>query len=230
MKKLEVSKNDLEYNLSEINNIIDGKNTNIIAVVKANGMGLDLVKYSKFLIEKGIKILAVANIYEAIKLREANIKEEILMLTPVSLKNELKELIQNDITITIGSYEELQLSEEICKELDKKTNAHIKIDTGFGRYGFLYNEKEIIVETLKRSNLVNICGIYTHFSNAIDEKCTRLQFDRFISVINYVEKNGYSIPNKHCSASTAFLKYPDMRLDSVRLRINNTRKNTTRKK
>lgn len=225
MKKLEISKKDLEYNLAEINNIINGNNVQIIAVVKANGMGLDLVKYSKFLVQNGIKILGVANIYEAIKLREANIKEEILMLSPVSLKNELKLLVENDITVTIGSYEEIKLLEEICENLGKNAKSHIKIDTGFGRYGFLYTDKEIILETFKFANKVNICGIFTHFSNAINEEDTKLQFNRFMDIVEFLENNGYYIENKHCSASTAFLKYPQMMLDSVRLRFCNSRKN-----
>lgn len=56
MKKLEVSKEDLKHNLNLIKNRLAGK-SEIIAVVKANGMGLDLVEYSNFLISEGIKYL-----------------------------------------------------------------------------------------------------------------------------------------------------------------------------
>ena len=133
MKKLEINKKDIEYNLNEIKKRIEGKNVNIIAVVKANGMGLDLVKYSKFLVESGINTLAVANFDEAIDLRLADINEEILMLSPIITKNELQELIEKDITLTIGSFEEFEMIENICSKIDKKAKAHIKIDTGFGR-------------------------------------------------------------------------------------------------
>ena len=59
MKKLEINKNDLKNNIEIIKNIDD--NIKIIAVVKANGMGLGLVEYSKTLLENGIESLAVAN-------------------------------------------------------------------------------------------------------------------------------------------------------------------------
>lgn len=225
MKKLEISKKDLEHNLNEIKNVINDRNVKIIAVVKANGVGLDLIKYSKFLIQNGIKYLAVACTNEAIKLRQSGIKEEILMMSPISNKTELKELVENDIIVTIDSYEQIETIEEISDELGKNANAHIKIDTGFGRYGFLYTEKEIILETLKRANKVKICGIFTHFSSPRDEKYTRLQFNRFLDIIKFLEKNNYYIETKHCSESTAFLKYPDMMLDAVRLRFCNSRKN-----
>ena len=228
MKKLEISKSDLKYNLDSIKNILEetGSNTQIIAVVKANGMGLDLIQYSKFLIENGIEILAVANVEEAIELRKSGIKAEILMLTPISLKKELQILTINDITITIGSYNEFELAEEIAKSLNKSINAHIKIDTGFGRYGFLDSEKEIVLECFKKATNVKIKGMYTHFSNAIDEKYTKEQYNKFINVVNYIKENDYNIDLLHCSASTAFLKYPDMRLNCIRIRFCNSRKNT----
>lgn len=86
MKKVEINKSDLEKNIEiikKIANIDNEKKTEIIAVVKANGMGLGLVEYSKFLINNGINILAVAVTEEAIALRKANIENDILMLSPV---------------------------------------------------------------------------------------------------------------------------------------------------
>ena len=70
MKKLEVSVNDLKYNLNLIKNYAKENGAGVIAVVKANGMGLDLIKYSEFLVNNGIKILAVATVDEAIILRK----------------------------------------------------------------------------------------------------------------------------------------------------------------
>lgn len=127
-------------------------------------MGLGLEEYSKFLVENGIKTLAVANYEEAITLRNIGIESEILMLTPIVLKKELQLLIENDITITLGSFEEFELVENLAKENNKKINAHIKIDTGFGRYGFLSTEKEIILEVFKKCENINITrNVYAFF-------------------------------------------------------------------
>ena len=68
------------------------------------------------------------------------------MLTPIIVKKELQLLIENDITVTLGSFEEFELAEQVAKENNKIVNAHLKIDTGFGRYGFLSENKEIILE------------------------------------------------------------------------------------
>ena len=72
--------------------------------------------------------------------------------------------------------------------------------------------------------------MFTHFSNAISKKDTDIQFNRFNEVVNYLEKNNYSVNLKHVCASTSFLKYPNMMLDAVRLRLNYSRKNFSRKR
>ena len=220
MKVLEINKEDLKYNIEKVKEIIRENSENevkLIAVVKGNGMGLDLVQYSKFLIQNGITCLAVANINEAISLRKANIKEEILMLTPISDKNNLQILIKNDITLTVQSLYELKIIEELLEDLKLKAKAHIKIDTGMGRYGFLYTEKKEILNIYRNCKILSLEGIYTHFSNAKDEKWTNIQFNRFLEVISYLKDNNINPGLSHCSSSTAFLKYKYMNLNAVRL-------------
>ncbi len=219
MKKLEISKELLKDN---INTIIckakeDANPPQIIAVVKLNGMGLGLLQVSKFLLENGIDYLAVANAEEALALRKANIDCKILLLTPVVEKDVLKELIKNDIILTIGSEYEINLINSIYYELNIKTiKAHIKVDTGFGRYGFLYTAKEQIKNSFNYKN-IEIQGIYTHFSKTMDEKWTNTQFSRFTEVIQYLKENNINPGLKHCCNSTAFFLYPKMHLDAVRI-------------
>jgi alanine racemase len=216
VKVLEINQNDLKYNLEQINNYIDTSKTKIIAVVKANGMGLDLVKYSKFLIENGIEILAVANAFEAVELRKAGITSEILMLSEVYSEEEIEILIDNTITLTIGSLDEKNKIQEIAKSKEKCVQAHVKIDTGFARFGFIYNDESKILEAVKSSDNLKITGVYTHFSKPIDSKWTHIQFERFKAIIPKIkEVNEEAF--FHCSSSTAMILYPEMNLDAVRL-------------
>lgn len=223
MKKLEISKEDLKYNLRCLKKMVDdrgkddnGKKPEIIAVVKANGVGLDLVQISKFLVKNGIKYLAVATIEELVKLREEKIDAEILMLSPTSVEKEIETLIDNKAIITIGSLEELQKVEEILEKKDTEINAHIKIDTGLGRYGFLYDNDEII-DCFEKAKRVHITGTYTHFSKPIDEKWTRTQFDRFLDVVAGIREFGFDPGMLHIASSTAVIKYKDMYLNAVRV-------------
>lgn len=88
-----------------------------------------------------------------------------------------------------------------------------------GRIGFL-PEDGAIDEIINISKLPNIYieGIFTHFATA-DEKdkaYTRLQFERFSTVVDKLEKKGLSIPIKHVSNSAAIIELPEYELDMVR--------------
>ena len=219
MKVVEIDKNNFKNNIEVIKKITqESPNTKIYAVVKGNGGGLDIVKYSKFLIENGITSLAVATYEECLKLRNAEIKEEILMLSPVSIEEEMRQLVEKNIILTIGDYEELELLKKVSKDLNvEKCKAHLKIDTGFGRYGILYSNIEEIIKVLENAENIEIEGMFSHFSKAIDEKMTKVQFERFINVVKAVEEKNLRPKILHISSSTAFLKYPEMRLDAVRI-------------
>ncbi len=226
MKALVVEKELLKHNIRKIKEIAektgrceDNKPLKLIAVVKGNGYGLGLIEYSKFLIENGINILAVSTVEEAIELRKKGIQKNILMLSATSIKREIELLIENDITLTIDSEEEIKIIEEEALRQKKKVKAHIKIDTGFGRYGFLYCNKEKIVESLKNLKNIQIEGTFSHFSIAFYEKSkfSDEQFKRFIDVIEYLKENKIETGMLHICNSSGFLRFTNMRLSASRI-------------
>mgnify|MGYP004679917913 CR=1 FL=1 len=166
----------------------------------------------------GIEIFAVATIEEALELRKNGIKEEILLLSSTCLKEEVQCLIENNITLTIGSVESAKIANEIASEKNKKIKAHLKIDTGFGRYGFVYTEKDDILKTIKQNSNIEFEGIFTHFSIAFyDDKITKEQFKKFMNVVKFLEENNIKFKLKHACNSSAFVKFPEMHLDAVRV-------------
>lgn len=225
MKALVIEKKDLVHNIekikkyAEINGPDDnGKKVKIIAVVKGNGYGLGLIEFTKLLIDNGISFFAVATIEEALQLREAGIKEDILMLSSTAIKEDVKKLVDNRIILTIGSKEDIQVAEEVSKENNTKIRAHLKIDTGFGRYGFVYSDRDSMIEALKELKNIEIEGTFSHFSvSFFNDKYTKLQFDRFINVIEVLKMNDIKTGILHICNSSAFIKFSNMHLNAVRV-------------
>ncbi len=220
MAKLIIEKEDLRHNIDKIKSYIcsNENKTKIIAVVKGNSYGLGLIEYTKFLIDNGISFFAVSTIEEAIKLRENGIEEKILMLSSTAIESDVELLINNNIIITIGSKEDIEIAEKIGSKLNKKVQVHLKIDTGFGRYGFIYQEKEKLLKMFKGLKCINIQGTYSHYSNSYyDDKYTEEQFNRFIETTKYLKENSVELGILHICNSSAALKFKEQHLDAVRI-------------
>lgn len=225
MSTLVIEREDLRHNIEQIKKYAsksgkddNGNEVKIIAVVKGNGYGLGIVEYTKVLIDNGISFFAVSTIDEALKLRKAGVKEDILMLSSTAIKKDVKTLIDNNIIVTIGSKEDVEVLNELSEEENRQIRAHLKIDTGFGRYGFVYNRRDEMIESIKTLNNVKIEGTFTHFSiSFLDDKYTKIQFDRFINVVEVLKMNNIETGMLHVCNSSAFLKFPNMHLNAVRV-------------
>lgn len=190
----------------------------VYGVIKGNGYGLGLIPLAKFLWAHGVTRFAVTEISEIRALREADFSQaEILMLRETQLSEELESLLELDAVATVGSPETAGAMEAAAKAAGKKFPCHVKLDTGMGRYGFFPEDTDAIAAVYRRESL-DVQGIYTHFHSAFSsEKDTKAQFAAFRSALSALENMGIAPGIRHCCNSSAFLKYPEMHLDAVRL-------------
>ncbi|MCI8964764.1 MAG: alanine racemase [Clostridia bacterium] len=221
MKVLEINKEDLIYNINKIKAHIENNNnvSKIIGVVKGNGYGLGIMEIANILVENEINILAVSSIEEAIELKEAEIDADILLLGATAEKSELLKMIENNIIITVSSFNDIDTLEEMYEENGFEIRAHIKIDTGFNRYGFKIEELKELSERLQKLDYLKIEGTFSHFSYAYykNDKFVNKQFKTFKEGINILNENNIDTGMLHICNTSAFVKHPEMHLDAVRI-------------
>lgn len=194
--------------------------TKVIAVVKGNAYGLDLIYYSKYLIEQGITSLAVTDLQDALALREAGITCEIINLSPVYDENEIRASLQNNIVISITSRSCGMAAEQAAAAMElSNACAHIAIDTGLGRHGFLHDQVDEIAATVEGMTHIKVTGIFSHFCSSAYKKDpnTKPQLERFNALCDALKQRNIDVGCRHISATCAFLRYPEARLDAVRV-------------
>jgi alanine racemase len=211
-----VSRQDLLGNVHKLKEIAGDKP--VYGVIKGNGYGLGLIPMAEALREGGIDRFAVTELSEVRALREHGFEtEEILMLRATCLHEELSELLALGATATVGSLACAEAMEQAAKEAGTVFPCHIKIDTGMGRYGFFPEETQEISQVYALPHL-QPTGIYTHFHSAFcNEQETRQQFSAFQKVCDTLTDQGLKIGLRHCCNSSAFLQYPEMHMDAVRV-------------
>ena len=212
----EINLDNLINNIKEIKR--QSKNSEVIGVVKANAYGHGAAQVSKTLLENGINKLAVANIIEAIELRDNNIKAPIMLLG-ISENYAIDSIINYEVEPTISSLNFAKELNNRAISLNKIVNVHIAIDSGMGRIGFRNTEADIndIIEISKLSNL-NIESIFSHFSTAdsIDKSYSDYQIEVYNNIMSAIEERGLKINKKNLSNSAAIIDLQKSHYDYVR--------------
>ena len=212
----EVNLDAIAQNVKNIKKLI-GEKKELMAVVKGNAYGHDILEVSPVVLENGATRLAVARLEEAIFLRKAGITVPILVLG-LTLKEQAEFLVSYDITPAVCEFEMIEKLSESAVQMNKITKIHLKVDTGMGRIGIFPYDVLRFIKRIKALKNVEIEGIFTHFSVA-DEKdkfYTEEQFRKFIEILTILEKEGIKIPIKHVGNSATLLDLPHMWLDMVR--------------
>lgn len=191
----------------------------IIAVIKSNAYGHGLLEFASLLLEQGVGTLAVVEHSDAIDLRNAGFTCEIINLSPVYAKPEIEEALKNDIVLTITTVRCGEITNEVALASGIKAKVHLCIDTGLGRHGFPADDVNAIEKLIKSMSMVQITGIYSHFSTAAYKKDTNTdkQFKLFTELCNKLTGHGIEIGCRHIAATSAFLRYPETRLDAIRV-------------
>ena len=216
MKAYIVEKDAILHNLDVLKN--KAGDTPIWAVLKGNGYGLGVKPMAELCWEKEIRRFAVTEVAEAQTIRELYPEAKILMLRPTMDPQELARILDLDVIATIGSTEDAAALNALAAQRDLVAEVHVKVDTGMGRYGFLPEEQEKILSVYRYNDHLAVSGIYTHFHTAFGKaKITAAQEEAFQALVQAITDAGIETGERHCCNSAAFLRWPQMKLEGVRL-------------
>jgi len=213
---VEINLDAIAQNVKNIKKLI-GERSELMAVVKGNAFGHDILEVPSVVLNNGATRLAVARLEEGISLRKAGITVPILVLG-LTLKEQAKLLILYNIIPAVCDFEMIERLSKSAVKMNRIARVHLKIDTGMGRLGILSEDALSFIKKLMHLNNIEIEGIFTHFSVADerDKTYTENQFKKFTEVLNILEREGIKIPIKHVGNSATLLDLPHMWLDMVR--------------
>jgi len=139
-----------------------------VAVVKADAYGHGLPQVAARLMHAGADLLAVANIAEAMTIRELSADWPVLLLSPV-LPEEDRYLAEFDLAATVSSPEEVQRFDQAGREAGRPIAVHLKIDTGMGRLGVWHTGTRAVYDAIRAAPGLRLAGVFTHFSSADED-------------------------------------------------------------
>lgn len=210
---LEVSRFALRQNAAAVCETVG---VPVIGVVKCSGYGVTINEAAAAWRAAGVTMFGVSRPEEALELRRCGFREDILLLSPVADSQTLAEMVENNVTLTVSGYENANFYAESAAQ--KPIRVHIAVDSGMGRFGVHWTDAEQAKAIYGLSGL-SFEGIFSHFSSSFEGKYsnTRLQLERFLCMTQKLKHGGYQLGMRHIANSCAALRFPETRLDAVRI-------------
>jgi alanine racemase len=193
----------------------------LCAVVKANGYGHGAAPVGRAALEAGADWLAVAQVDEAVVLRDAGIEAPVLLLSEPRF-DEIGDALDTRARLTVYSPSVIAAIAKAARRRDAgPVPVHVKVDTGMRRVGL---EPEDAVETIAavvaRPEL-RLEGVLTHLpvADEPDNPFTDEQLVRFRAVLDEIKAAGIDPGLVHMANSAGAIAHPATRFDLVRCGI-----------
>lgn len=214
---IELNMKNLAHNIEQLQSVLsDG--CEIMPAIKANAYGHGAVLIGTALQKVGINDFCVATVNEAVELRKAGIKGQILILGYTS-PYQFEELHRYSLTQTIVDLDYAKM----LNDCGYQVCAHVGIDTGMHRLGIDSEDMESILYVWRLIN-IKITGVFSHLcvsdgSSEEDKEYTLKQVEKFHSVINNLHQSGINDFKTHIQGSYGALNYPELQFDYARIGI-----------
>jgi alanine racemase len=192
----------------------------VMAVVKADGYGHGLLPSARAAARGGATWLGVAQLSEAMALRDSGIHLPVLSWLHVP-GSDFAAAIAADVDLSVSALWSLAEVADAAMTLGRTARIHLKVDTGLGRNGAFGEDWPILLHAarpLEAEGVVRIVGVWTHFVYADEptHPTVRSQQERFAAAVGEAERAGCGLEVRHIANSAATLTIPGAAFDLVR--------------
>ncbi len=177
---------------------------------------------SRALSRMGVEMFGVTCSQEGIELREAGIREPILLLGGF-WEGEEQRILKYKLTPAVTRLDQLKLLEHAAakrngRKARKRVPFHLKIDSGMNRLGISPGEIGEFVRTYKNCSRVELAGTFTHFASSDDFRTQQNEQQErvFAKALTELRAAGVSPGIVHEANSGAICGRPETLADMVR--------------
>ncbi|MGB4586314.1 MAG: alanine racemase [Rectinemataceae bacterium] len=195
---------------------IVGSEVKIAAVLKADAYGHGAVITAGTILEAGADMLAVATLSEALELRRAYAKAKIVVIghTPDAFADIV---VENGIMPTVFDAGNAAAFSAAACSAGRCLSIHIKLDTGMNRLGIKAYEDPVgaIAKIASMPGLL-VDSVFTHLALR-DRVSDFAQFALYKEILDGCAARGIATGLRHVGDSIGAVRYPEFRLDMVRV-------------
>jgi alanine racemase len=190
----------------------------VMAMVKADGYGHGMVMAAKAFEHAGCGSFGVAELREAVLLRQAGIRGAIYVTIGFA-EEEAGLIFQYKLTPVIYSYAAAQALSSCAVARGLEIGVHIKIDSGMSRLGLFPAEMPSFLDAVSCLAGIKIAGIMSHFPESDNpaSESTLKNFQLFAEACRALKNRFNGIC--HIANSGAVLNFPGTSCDMVRCGI-----------
>jgi alanine racemase len=194
--------------------------TPVMAVVKSNAYGHGLVPAARAALDGGASRLGMAQVEDALTLREAGVDVPILAWLPWR-QADYDAAVLADVELGVEAPWRLALMAEAAARNGRPVRVHLEVDTGLSRGGATREDWPQLVEAARRAQAaghVTVTGVFSHFACADDpgHPSIAAQISAFDDAVRYAAASGVEPELRHLASSAALLTVPESHYDLVR--------------
>lgn len=234
---LDINLDALTHNLNYYREKV-GSDTRLMVMVKAFAYGSGSAEVAQLLQFHRVDYLAVAYADEGVSLRQNGVDLPIMVMNPAP--ETFAALLEYKLEPEIYSMRLLrEWGEFLMKNnfpdcpysslftarrpgLHSSLKIHLKIDTGMHRLGFLETELPMVADYLNQHPFLHVATVFSHLVGADEARFnsfSQQQYETFIRSTTALEAAlGYR-PTRHLLNSAGIIRFPEYKLDMVRLGI-----------